>query len=119
MANRSTPSDKILVDPLFQVPPGAEDQFVFSREDADSDIVEDIEEVEEEDFGGSDDDIQTLDFDDGFDDQNGVTLETPTAFAVIAQAIRRAPGGQQVIDVIIQTEDIVNANNYEIQVTKL
>lgn len=122
MAKRSTPSDKVLVDPLFKVPEGAEDAFAYSREGTDT---EEVSTYEVDDLSidsvddGYDESSDELDFDDGYDDQNGVTLEVPNAFSVISQVLRRAPGGQQVVDVIIQAEDVPGAVNYEIQVTKV
>lgn len=121
MANRSTPSDKVLVDPLFKVPEGAEDQFTFSREGTDEEIgVSETDEGLEIEIYSYEEGETSLDYDDGYDDQTtGATLETPEVFAVISQTLRRAPGGQQVVDIVVETEDINGAVNYEFQVTKI
>jgi hypothetical protein len=120
MAKRSTPVDRIVIDPLFTIPEGAEEQFVFSREGTDEEIN-----LSEDDFEFSSDlsdlseDEFLEDYDDGFDDQDAVSLATPDVFSVIDQQLRRAPGGQQVVDIVIDTEDIEGALNYEIQVTPI
>lgn len=120
MAKRSTPSDKILIDPLFGIPEGAEDQFTLTKDEVDTEDFVDIDELVN--------DVITPDYQDGSeifvyednsDDLGGVVLEIPDDYSVISQTLRRAPGGQQVVDIVIETEDIDGALNYEIQVTKL
>lgn len=123
MAKRSTPSDRILVDPLFSIPEGAEDQFVFSREGTDTNEVLDefgnaLEGADVIDDGFSDTGVE-YDFDDGEGDLDGETLEIPNDFKIISQKIRRAPGGQQVVDIIIECEDVEGAAKYEMRVTKV
>lgn len=122
MSSRSTSTDRTVIDPLFVIPEGAEDEFVYSQEgpeidDGESDdnimVSDDFDLVEIEDT--SYDDI----VDDGYDDEDQVILDTPVSFSVIAQTLRRAPGGQMVVDIVVQTEDIDGAENYEIQVVKL
>lgn len=117
MARRALANKKTLVDPLFIIPPGSEDEFVFSREGTDGEI-----QVIGDDFSDDGEDLGD-DYDDGFDDDDTdddeFTLDTPQDFEVITQTIRRAPGGQQVVDVVIECEEIDGATNYEIQVVKL
>ena len=60
-----------------------------------------------------------IEYDDGYDDQDDLALDTPEDFQIISQTLRRGPGGQQVVDIVIQVEDIAGATNYEIQVTKV
>lgn len=113
MAKRALQTKKTPVDPLFAIPPGSEEEFVFSRESADIDLLAGIE-ISEEDFEDDDED-------DG-DDPNSPDddiLDTPEDFTVISQTLRRGPGGQQVVDIVIEAEEVVGAINYEIQVTKL
>lgn len=118
MSDRSTPSDKVLVDPLFAIPEGAEDQFAPTRDEVDSVEIVDSEELV--DLGLDESQAaQDFNFEESVDDNGGITLDIPDEFAVISQTLRRAPGGQQVIDIVIQTEDIEGAVNYEIQVTKV
>lgn len=119
MAKRSTPSDKVKIDPLFVIPDGAEDQFAYSREEyAVEETSEDNLAIDSvDDYTETADD--SLDYDDGYGDQDATILEIPENFSIISQVLRRAPGGQQVVDIVIETEDIPGAINYEIQVTKV
>lgn len=93
---------------LFPIPEGAEDELSYIDEPDDfSADFETDEEVEQEVF-----------YDDGhYEDVD--ELETPESFSVISQTIRRAPGGQHVIDVVIETDDVPGAVKYEIQVAKI
>lgn len=113
MAERSTPSDKILVDSMFVVPEGSEDQFVYTREE--SEDYSDADDLSFDEFGNIDTDY----FDDGYDDKDADTLQVPEDFVIVSQTLRRAPGGQQVVDIVIEAEDVPRAINYEIQVTKI
>ncbi len=121
MAKRSTPVDKTPIDPLFAVPYGAEDQFVFSRES--TDVEEEVSEYTDGSMADSwvefDDEGNVIEYDDGYDDENAIELDTPDNFTIVSQTLRRAPGGQQVVDIVLQAEDVVGAVNYEIQVTKV
>jgi hypothetical protein len=103
MAKRSTSSDKVRIDPIFPIPEGSEDQFV--REDMD---------VLEGNVESAD-----LSFLADFDDSVEIGLEIPQDFTIVSQTLRRAPGGQQVVDVVIEVPDVIGATNYEIQVAKL
>lgn len=105
MAKRSTPSDKIKIDPLFVIPEGAEDQFVYSTEGTDGIFFEDV-------FDSFDED--------GTEEEDGESggLGVPESFSIVSQKLRRAPGGQQVVDVVIETDDIEGAVKYEMEVTK-
>lgn len=119
MAKRSTPTDRIVIDPAFSIPIGAEDQFVYSDEFVDIDA------------GSSDDDsavdsleldvFDEIDYESSYDDDlyEEEALEIPEDFVILSQTLRRGPGGQQVIDIVVETEDVEGAVNYEIQVTKL
>lgn len=112
MAKRAVATKKTLIDPLFSVPVGSEEEFVYSREGADGDIFVLGGEISDEEFEDDDE------FPDDDDDGEGL-LDIPEDFEVISQTLRRAPGGQQVVDVVIEAEEVVGAINYEIQVVKL
>lgn len=113
-------NEKILIDPLFAIPEGAEDEFVFSREGTDVEFGDGTEGI---DFDDSFDSAETLesdyDYDDGDGDEYQTPLATPENIQVVSQVIRRAPGGQQVVDVIIQVDDVEEATDYEVQITKV
>lgn len=115
MARRSTSNDKIRIDPIFQVPEGAEDEFAYTREVP----------LSEDEFDNLDGliDVSLQDItdyvEDDSDDTTFLVLDVPDDFVVFSQTIRRSPGGQQVVDVILQVEDIIGAENYEVRVTKI
>lgn len=85
-----------LIDPLFAIPEGAEDEFEYS--DTLLDIEDEIDET---------DDI-------GVDEG----LETPSEFTIISQTIRRGDGNHQFVDVVFEVDDVDGATKYEIKVTK-
>lgn len=118
MAKRTTPSDKVIIDPLFAIPEGTEDQFEHSEEE-----VYFSEDITEQEFTYLDsleiEYADEIDYDEGYDDEDDVALETPETFNIIAQTLRRAPGGQQVVDIVVDVDDVAGATNYEIQVTKI
>lgn len=122
MAKRARPVDKVAIDPIFAIPEGAEDQFVPSRDDFeidyDSDAVDDgiINGALEFEFDFAEE--ETL-YDDGSDDDDPIELMVPEGFVIISQTLRRAPGGQQVVDVVVETDDVPGATHYELRVTKV
>jgi hypothetical protein len=46
------------------------------------------------------------------------TVPSPDIIGIVSQQVRRAPSGENVIDVVVQTSDIVGAIRYEFRVTK-
>lgn len=118
MAKRSTSTDRILIDPIFGIPNGAEDSFAYSESNVDSEETtsDDLLEI---DSYAVEPDIDYVDYDDGYDEAYGETLETPSGFVVLSQTLRRAPGGQQVVDIVIEVPDVDGARNYEIEVAKV
>lgn len=120
MAKRSTPSDKVILDSVFSIPEGAEDQFVHSDDEVDIDTG-----TEEDVFSYLDSlDLEVedeIEYETGYDDEDydEELLETPEDFVIISQTLRRGPGGQQVVDIVIEAEDVDGATHYEIQVTKI
>ena len=103
MAKRSVATKKTLVDPMFIVPPGSEDEFAYSRSIADDDLL-----LDEEFLDG---------FDPGVSDI--IELEVPEDFEVVEQKLRRVDSGQQVVDIVIEIQEIEGAINYEVQITKV
>jgi hypothetical protein len=108
---------KTIVNPeLGGIPEEAVEEFV----------IEEIDEWAEDDgygegFAGESDTVEFVYGDvwavDGT--SGGMPLDAPTSFVVISQKIRRAPGGQQVIDIIVQVDDVIGASEYEFQVDKI
>lgn len=95
--------DTTLIDPLFHIPLGAEDEFEFSREYGDPD-----DEFNEE-YGY----VET-DSDDNSEDE----LDVPTTFVVINQHMVRPAAGNDTVDVVAETDSIAGAVKYEIRVVK-
>lgn len=119
MAKRVTSADKILLDPLFSVPEGAEEVYTKEKEQSEVDIeTADITSIADE-FGDDyydDTDNGNVGDDDDLGDQ--IILSPPENFVVFDQDLRRAPGGQMVVDVVIAVEDVPGAETYEFQVSK-
>lgn len=115
MSDRAV-NNKTVIDPVFVIPEGAEDIFTYSSEYVELDSDEgDIDVQDFEDTSGD-----TTEFvDDGSYEGEQIPLATPEEFTVLSQTLRRAPGGQQVVDVTLQITEVIGATNYEIQVTKL
>lgn len=109
-------SHKTPIDPLFSIPIGAEEEFTHTR-----DLEDDIFEVDEEIEPTDSDEEFYLSVEDelDFEGDHQTMLATPTINAIISQVVRRAPGGQQVIDVVIEVEDVAGTKEYEIKVTKI
>ena len=58
----------------------------------------------------------------GVDDDGGVPREemaTPLVTGIISQTIRTSPGGNQVVDIVIEVEDIPGAINYDYRIAKV
>jgi hypothetical protein len=113
---RATPTNKTVIDPFFTIPRGAEDEFVHPEGVTIEDEF-DRSDPTATDFEDEDAIVEIIETD--TDDTTFLELETPDEFSVFSQVLRRSPGGQQVVDVVIATEDIVGARNYEIRVTRI
>lgn len=104
---------KIKIDPLFLIPDGAEDIFVYSRDG--------VEQVD--DFATADVNVEILglgldDSDEGSGELTDDSLGAPDNFSIISQTVRRAGGGQLVVDVVLGIEDVPGASDYDVQVIK-
>jgi len=108
MSNRTLPAAKIPLDPLFQPPLGSEDNFIHT------DVVRTVQTVQQN--------PNALGFGDGSltpgPTESEFYMATPEGLAVIDQKLRRAPGGQQVVDIVVQCLDVVGALEYEVQIVK-
>lgn len=107
---RNTTPSKILIDPMFQVPPGSEDNFttvnpVPVRPTTDKSLTN----ISGSMAANTGDPLVEPMF----------LLQPPDAIVVIDQKLRRAPGGQQVVDITIDVEEIIGALEYEVQVAKV
>lgn len=114
MSDRAS-RDRIILDPHFAIPPGAEDAFAYALDSIEPDeFVDDLSDIED---GASDDYLDPGD--DTYYEDDATVLDVPTNVLIVAQTLRRAPGGQAVVDVVIQVDDVIGAANYEIQVVKV
>lgn len=98
------------LDPLFTPPTGAEDSFhvdttkvIIAPSQSPGVGVQGISGMPIVDMNG----------------ESSYTLETPDAIYIYDQKLRRAPGGQQVVDVVIDVEELVGAIEYEVQIAKV
>lgn len=48
-----------------------------------------------------------------------VYVPTPEIIGIVSQQVRRAPSGENVIDVVVEVSDVVGATKYEFRVTKV
>lgn len=103
---------KTLIDPIFAIPPGAEDEFIYSDNQPDLDYLESV-------VGSTDAPIDISEYIEEDYETDNNTLEVPDEFYVAQQILNRAPGGQQTVDVVVVVEDIFGATNFEAKVTKL
>lgn len=108
MAKPVASRDKTVIDPAFYIPEGLENEFVYAENtNYVSDEELDVSEFTSDEFVGDEDD---------FDNES--TIPVPDAPVVILQTIRTAPGGTQVVDVIVEVEDIPGVEDFELHVSK-
>ena len=88
---------RTLLDPLFAIPEGAEDEFQHSEE------LLNLEEEPEV-------------YDDVAVDEG---LSAPSEFTIVSQSIKRGTGNHQFVDVVFKVDAIDGATKYEIKVTKV
>lgn len=115
MAERSAKRNEYVLDPMFQIPEGT-DEFVYD-ENATITEEETLDEffLEDGETGSVPDDTTLID-DGGVE---GVGPRAPEAFAIVSQTLRTAPGGQQVVDLIIDVTDVPGISEYEFRVTEV
>lgn len=102
MASRPVSKEKVQIDPIFPIPSGAEDEFAVSRSKK---IIDDT--------------VDLVIFDDGTGTGGDGSPDTPSIVGVVSQKLRRGQNMQFVVDVVIQVDDVNEAEHYEIQVTKI
>lgn len=102
MLKKPATTNKIRLDPMFVIPAGAEDLFVYTK--AQDDVTQfDVEDI-------------TFDVDDSVTDADSTFLGVPDNFSILSQTVRRSSGGQLVIDVVIEIDDVPGATDYDVQV---
>jgi hypothetical protein len=102
---------------LFFVPDDVIDVRPSTGEDY-PDIPEEPTEVDPE----TGIDIEYVDPNDMVSDSNPdeyEDLQTPQWLTVLSQTIRIAPDGRSVVDVILEVEEVMGAEEYELRVTKV
>lgn len=109
MSKRQSAQPKRVLDPLFTPPTGAEDSFHVDTTKVV--IVPQAQGVGINGLTGVN--VVTS------GDESKFALDTPDAIYIIDQKLRRAPGGQQVVDVVIDVEEIIGAVEYEVQIAKV
>lgn len=110
MSKRQPVQPKRQLDPLFTPPIGAEDSFEVDTKRVIV-IPDQTQSLGVPGVTGS----PAIDT----GDESTFALETPDAIYVYDQKLRRAPGGQQVVDVTLDVEEIIGAVEYEVQIAKV
>lgn len=107
MAKRLASYKKTVIDPTIAIPLGAEDEFEHDLTSfAISDELEDNTSIDiSEDFV--------------IEESDDPGILTPESVTIISQKIRRAPGGQNVVDLIIEVGDLEGAITYEMRIVKV
>jgi hypothetical protein len=106
---RALPPAKVPLDQLFQPPIGAEESFTRILP-ADRTITDNKDGT----LPGGSGTQET-----GADPEAEYYIGTPANLQVIDQKLRRAPGGQQVVDIVLQCSDVIGALEYEVQIAKV
>jgi hypothetical protein len=100
---------KTLLDTQFVPPPGSEENFTQVNPPAPRPTTRDNPGI------GIGMPIPVT----GVDNESAFYLDTPDTIIIFDQKLRRAPGGQQVVDVTIDVEEIIGALEYEVQIAKV
>lgn len=95
MARKPVRRHKIVVDPSFFIPEGAEGVYLDDTVVFEEDNFEDIEEDSTVEEGG---------------------LDFPKDIKVLSQKLIRAPGGQQSVEVVFEFSPVTGASDYEIKI---
>lgn len=96
-------------DQIFVTPPGAEE--VFTTTDGSTALLNN--QVADGVSG-----VPNTQFFSNNGMEVNIILQAPNLFSVIDQQIRRGPGGQTFVDIVIDCEDILNATEYEVSISK-
>lgn len=115
MANTPVQSGEKTVDPMFFIPDGVVGmEYSPAKTSAGTSDSSDTTAVAAE--GEDPGDVVASD---AFGPANTVDiLDTPQILSVISQTVRRSPGGNNVIDVVMEVENVAGAAGYEFRVAK-
>jgi hypothetical protein len=97
MAKYEVARKKKILNPNFPIPPGGDEDFVYDDEF----------DLEDGDAGGDGTG------EDGEDDGEFDELPIPEDFSVVGQVVRTTQGGQAVVDLILEVEDIPGVVQYD------
>jgi len=111
MAKKAKHPNKLVLDPMFAIPRGAEEDFVYSNVP-----FSNLDDALDFSDSGINPDEQFL-IDTTID--GGFGLDTPEDFTVVSQTLRRMDDGTYVVDVVLNVTDVAGAIEYESQVTIL
>jgi len=108
MARNNSRKRRRAVDPIFPIPKGAEDEIVHTSTEPRiirPDMAVGLGDVRPQQVNPEGSEVYYL--------------QPPESFVVFDQKIRRAPGGQQVVDIVLSVEDSPGASEYEVQIAKV
>jgi hypothetical protein len=110
MSKRSVRRTETILDPAFFIPEGV-DELVYDDNDEFS--------SEEEELLLDDTDVLDPDIiigDETTDDSAAVPV--PEDITIVSQKLGTGPGGQQVVDVVVNVKNIAGVEKFEFRITK-
>lgn len=112
MAKTPVQNGSISVDPMFFIPDGVVGMG-YSPASSTAGSTDSSEETTGVEVENADEAQEGLDYEQALDH-----IDTPQIISVISQTIRRGPGGNNVVDVVLEVEDVEGASSYEFRVAK-
>lgn len=113
MPNKPSRTNQIKLDPIFSIPAGAEDIFVFSKDNPN--LTDDLWDFVNDDLTLVDDSI----IDDSVTDTDSTELGVPDDFTIESQNIHPNKGGTTVVDIVVAIDDVPGADGYEIELVRV
>jgi len=113
-----TSTDEIVLDPQFFLPPGIVGTRVLTPDEIAQRAGSYVEEEVEATFDYQDDVEGEEFFDPGFTIDNPALLDAPSSVTIVSQTVRETAGGQSVVDVVIEVNDVPGVTEYQIRETK-
>jgi len=101
------------IDPMFPIPAGV-DELVYSTHSEIDSLRETVGPVDSYTGSPVDPSIGSP-----IAQPGQTTVATPSVIGVVSQQVRRAPSGENVIDVVVAVDDVAGATKYEFRVTKI
>jgi hypothetical protein len=117
MSTRNINQGPTYIDPLFEIPDGLVNFEHGLPPDGDAVLSGLDDDTEGNDLSETEADDESYIVDEQ-DDTGVPIIDFPDTFSIVSQTIRTMPNGMQVIDVVVATDDIPGATNYEFRIVK-